>query len=958
LSPSREPCHPIPMKSVDREVLHQRNLPGSRRLIAKFRNLQKFWILVAVVLLASGAVEAGRRTTALLATPALAQPPASQASPVEPLPPDTGVNGLKQMLVRLQTTARLMQTTAHPDDEDGGMLTLESRGHGVTTVLMTLTRGEGGQNKVGSNLFDVLGVLRTLELTASDRYYGVEQRFSRVADFGYSKNPEETFQKWGGHDIPLSDMVRVIRSFHPDVLIARFSGTERDGHGHHQASAILTKEAFRAAADPNRFPEQIKEGLLPWQAKKLYIGNVCGFGASSCPAENYTVRLNTGQVNPLLGMSYIQFAMEGLRHQLSQGAGGWSVELGDRFTFYKLVDSVLPSTTDKEGHEKDFFDGIDTSWQSLSSAFDAAGAKELAQVRNNLAEAAKDAEGDPGKAATPLLSVINSLNRLESQLSNNHDARKQDVLARLHEKESQARAALDLALNLSLQASLVSPPASTTPPAPGQDPLAAISPGQKFTVKLQLHNGSTHPVQLRSLFLEGQLNHSEASERIPPLQPDKDYQTEYQIELPPDTPATRPALHRNDPERDAVYTVDNPKYQTLPFPPPAFRVSVHYDIPDLAERTGGVPLKNLEELPEISTPVLVAFADEKGGEQKRPLAIVPAFSVELEPGEQVIPIANGHERSVKVGVSSNLSGAPKGSLRLEAPSGWRIEPKEIPVELHQRGERKDFEFKIIPGSLQSGRAQIRAVLAAAGKAYSEGYTLVTREDLASAYYYQPALQRVSIVDVKVPQNLKVAYIPGAGDEIPTVLQQIGIDVTVLPAEKLASEDLSRYGTIVLGIRAYDTQKEVAANNKKLLDYVSAGGTLIVQYNAGAGDFNSGHFTPYPAAISRGRVSVEEAPVEILDAGDSVFRNPNQITQRDFDGWVQERGLYFMDHWDSNFKPLLSSHDPGEEPLKGGLLRAQYGKGTYIYTGYAFFRQLPAGVPGAIRLYVNLLNAGH
>ena len=204
------------------------------------------------------------------------------------------------MLIRLQTTARLMETTAHPDDEDGGMLTLESRGHGVTTLLMTLTRGEGGQNKVGSNLFDVLGVLRTLELTASDRYYGVEQRFSRVADFGYSKNPDETFQKWGGHDIPLSDMVRVIRTFRPDVLVARFSGTDRDGHGHHQASAILTKEAFRAAADPNRFPEQVKEGLQPWQAKKLYIGNVCGFGATTCAAENYTVKLNTGQVNPQL----------------------------------------------------------------------------------------------------------------------------------------------------------------------------------------------------------------------------------------------------------------------------------------------------------------------------------------------------------------------------------------------------------------------------------------------------------------------------------------------------------------------------------------------------------------------------------------------------------------------------------------------------------------------------------
>src|SRR5438445_5716802 len=226
-----------------------------------------------------------------------------KVSPVDSLPQDSGLAGLKRMLLRLSTTARLMQTTAHPDDEDGGMLTLESRGHGVATLLLTLNRGEGGQNKMGSNLFDVLGVLRTLELLQADRYYGVEERFTRVADFGFSKNADETFQKWNGHDIALGDMVRVIRTFRPDVLIARFSGTERDGHGHHQASAILTKEAFRAAADPKRFPEQIREGLQPWQPKKLYVANVCGFGAVTCPGESYSVRLNTGQVNPQLQMS-------------------------------------------------------------------------------------------------------------------------------------------------------------------------------------------------------------------------------------------------------------------------------------------------------------------------------------------------------------------------------------------------------------------------------------------------------------------------------------------------------------------------------------------------------------------------------------------------------------------------------------------------------------------------------
>src|SRR6266853_134581 len=326
----------------------------------------------------------------------------------EPLPQETGANGLKLMLRRLQTTARLMQADAHPDDEDGGMLTLESRGQGVSTLLMTLNRGEGGQNKLGSNLFDALGVLRTLELLASDRYYGVDQRFSRVGDFGYSKTAEETFQKWQGHDIALADIVRVIRTFHPDVLIARFSGTDRDGHGHHQASSILTREAFRAAADPNRFPEQLKEGLEPWQPKKLYIGNVCGFGAMTCDAANYTLRLNTGVVDPVLGSSYIQFAMQGLRHQQSQGAANWTVDPGDRFTFYRLVDSVVESPKDKDGHERDFFDGTDTTLPGLAGRLGNEEAKApwlksaLAEIQASINEAQAAAGKDASSAATPL----------------------------------------------------------------------------------------------------------------------------------------------------------------------------------------------------------------------------------------------------------------------------------------------------------------------------------------------------------------------------------------------------------------------------------------------------------------------------------------------------------------------------------------------------------------------------
>jgi hypothetical protein len=356
--------------------------------------------------------------------------------------------------------------------------------------------------------------------------------------------------------------------------------------------------------------------------------------------------------------------------------------------------------------------------------------------------------------------------------------------------------------------------------------------------------------------------------------------------------------------------------------------------------------------------VVTQFVDETGAERARTLAVVPAFSVALEPGTQVISTHNGANSTVTVGVTSNLSHEARGVLRLELPTGWRSEPAQLAVELPRRGEKRDFQFKVFPAGLQEGRAKVRAVLEADGNKFSEGYTLVTREDLGSFYYYQPAVQRVSIVDVKAPHDLKIGYIMGAGDDIPTVLKQAGMDVTLIPPEKLGSEDLTQYGTIVLGIRAYDTQKDIVTNNKKLLDYVAAGGTLVVQYNAGVADFNNGHLTPYSAELSRARVSVEEAPVEILAPQDGVFHYPNEITAHDFDGWVQERGLYFMDKWDDHFKPLLSCHDPGEDAQKGGLLRAQYGKGTYIYTGYAFFRQLPAGVPGAVRLYVNLLSAGH
>ncbi len=942
---------------------------GSLRLVA---------IVLAVLLASSCTVQAAGQKHEKPA----GDKPADKAAVdryYDPLPQDTGEAGLALTLRKLETTGRLMQVDAHPDDEDGGMLTLEARGKGVETLLMTLNRGEGGQNELGSNLFDVLGVVRTLEVLAADRYYGVEQRFSRVADFGYSKTPQETFEKWGGHDIALDDIVRVVRTFRPDVLIARFSGTERDGHGHHQASAILTREAFHAAADPNRFPEQIKEGLQPWQPKKLYIGNVCGFGVTTCDADKYTVKLNTGKEDPVLGDSYVRFAIEGLRHQRSQALGGVSVAKGDRFAYYKLVDAVpdslMTGAKDKDGHEQDFFDGIDTTLPGLAARLGGEEKKapwlrgELASIASEIKHAAEKTASDPTSAAEPLSKVAErltaSVDRLRS--SDLTEATKENIVPVLQAKQQQAQRAANVTLSLRMEATVTwgLDPGKTV--LPFKEALTVVSPGQTFQVMARLHNGSDHWLLVDGAQLEGGegwVQKADAGQMT--IAPAKDYYANFALKVPADAPATRPYWHRDNPETDALNTIDDERYRTLPLPPPPLRVHVRYELlehnrmhspePDIIRSRHG------KEAPEqeISATVFVPYVDESGSRYRTPLAVAPAFSLSLVPGEQVLSVQDGKQIAVKIGVSANLTGAPRGTLSLELPTGWKAEPDRLPVALAKRGDKQEFLFQIVPGKLQEGRVEIRAVLDAGGERYSEGYSLVTREDLGAAYYYQPATQRISIVDVKVPKDLKLGYIMGAGDEIPTVLQQIGMNVTMIPAEKLATEDLRQYQTIVLGIRAYDTQKDVIANNKRLLDFVVGGGRLVVQYNTMGSfgvpiDFNSGKYTPYPTKLGRARVSVEEAPVKILEPSNQIFHYPNEITAKDFDGWVQERGLYFMSEWDPHFVPLLESHDPGEAEQKGGLLMAHYGKGTYIYTGYAFFRQLPAGVPGAVRLFVNLVS---
>ncbi len=754
-----------------------------------------------------------------------------------PLPQDTGTVGLKQTLLRLNTTARLLHTTAHPDDEDGGMLVLESRGRGDDVTLLTLNRGEGGQNKIGSTLFDVLGVVRTLELLAADRYYGVEQRFTRVADFGFSKSADETFEKWGGHDVALSDMVRVIRTFRPDVIVSRFQGNDRDGHGHHQACGILTREAFRAAADPNRFPEQIKEGLQPWQAKKLYVDNVRPFGQTAPPkAEDYTLELDTGAVDPALGMSYVQFAMQGLKHQLSQGAGAWSAPAGPHVSYYKLVDSVLPPLLGG-AHEEDFFDGIDTTIVGLASRL---GNEEkrapflhlgLQELQSYVNQAGVVTDSDPRKAAGPLLAGFNETKHLISEIDSStlSKAKKNELLTELETKRDQFETAANLALGMKMTAIVDGPP-------PTREGFMAVR-GGSFTLTVNVAKPSP-AIKVPTIQLD--IPHGWSARRITPISATNDVVTaQFMVTVAPDAPYTRLCEHRKS-ILEPVFEVENDACAVLPLPPPVARAVADYTVqrPRTLDSTGPEVYDVQTHIGEISAPVEVRFIQGNSATGIRPLAVGPKFSVAIDPSMRIFRVGQNAALPAQVTGHTNLRPPVSAAFLLSAPDGWKItQAGNQDSSFLKPGDSRAAEYGLTPpDGIREGRTDVQASITHDNEAYREGYTLITRPDIGSALYYQPAVEHVSGVDVKLPEGLKVGYIMGAGDDIPSVLQQLGLDVKIISPQELATGDLNKYGTIVLGIRAYDTRDDVRAHNKRLLDYVANGGTLVVQYNANIAEF--------------------------------------------------------------------------------------------------------------------------
>lgn len=857
---------------------------------------------------------------------------------------DRGIAGLQQMLRKLRTTARLLHITAHPDDEDGALLALVARGLGATTMLLTLTRGEGGQNRIGSELFDALGLLRTLELMASDATYGVQQRFTRVADFGFSKSADETFQKWKGQETVLADIVRVMRAFRPDVVVARWQGSASDGHGNHQAAGLLAREAFRAAGDARRFPELEREGLVPWQPKKLYHDNLS-------PEQTPTVHLPTSRHDPVLGTTYAHLGAEGLRYQLSQGAGGIILTAGPRASSYRLVESLVAPSTSDDGAESDLFEGLDTTLPGLASRLGEEEKKvpflrpTLMDVERKILDAVTGFTPENPSVIAPLLLAASSrvtelLRRIEqSPLSPTARA---DMLVHLQTKKEQCEEAARLALGLALEAVMES---SDAPSAEARSSETFVSPGQTLMLRVTFQNQSSLPVEVESVSLETPPEWSveRVTAAAPRLRPLESTTARFRVTVSPREPYTRPYWHRTDWFRETIVTLDDPRWVTLPLPPAPLVAHLTYTV---AGSRG--ELRRVAEAKQT---------DPLYGEEYRSLLIGPPLSVAVSPSTRLLRADQRAPTDVTVSVRSVLRGPAHATVRLIVPSAWRVEPSSHPISFTRAGDVVTVTFRLRPEALRPGDYEIRAIVEHEGKTYDEGYVLIGRREIGWFPFYRQARQRVRVVEVKLPHRLRIGYIMGAGDEIPDVLQQIGLTVELISPSELAGGDLQRFDVIVVGIRAYDVRQDVREHNRRLLDYVAQGGTLLVQYNQNVSAFNAGNYTPYPARLGNRRVSVEEAPVRILVPADSVFHRPNEITRRDFDGWIQERGLYFMESWDERFTPLLESHDPGEEPLRGGLLRARYGRGTYLFTGYAFFRQVPAGVPGAVRLFVNLLASG-
>jgi LmbE family N-acetylglucosaminyl deacetylase len=836
---------------------------------------------------------------------------------------------LAESILRLPVYVSVLHIAAHPDDENNALLAYLARGVFARTAYLSLTRGDGGQNRIGPELFETLGVIRTEELLAARRADGAEQFFTRAYDFGFSKSAAETLANWGHEEI-LGDIVRVIRTFQPDVIISRFAGASSDGHGHHQAAGILTREAFIAAADPSRFPQQIIEGLPPWQAKKLFWNEFRSSRRSTPTPPSGEVTVNLGAYSPLLETTYYQLGLKAQNLHRSQ--------LPPRLPRHgKRLDGFRRLDVEGSRASDDLFDGMDLTLVRVADAVHE-GAAECDRLRAELREiqtvAATAAEGfrpqDPS-AVVPLLSQgYQRLRRLRAMMRTwALDALAADHIdAALSLKEQEFGTALERVLGLQIEAVAAAQHAVR---------------GGTLSVAGSMVNHSPRTIALESVHLQAPAGW----QVIPPpfqetlLAPQQEIELAFQVVIPADAALTQP-YWLDSPRLGARFNVPDTVQRGYPFAPPLLGTSWRWRVQE-----DGFP--SVESERGMEFPV----AGRGAGDVRELIHVVPELSLTLDPPLLIAPLTDQplHKR-VSVTVLGHVTG--DAVLRLQVPARWTVEPAEHRISLTTDGQKATRRFTIqLPALTGERRFRIQAVADFQGKRFSHGYGVIEYPHIRSHHLYRDAVSEVEVFKVDTAPGLSVGYILGTGDTIPSAIEQLGIRVSLLCAEDLAAADLSRYDSIMIGARAYEFRPDLVANQQRLMDYVGEGGTVIVQYQTLASKKLT--FTPYPVKLSRARVVDETASVTILEPAHPIFRWPNRITEKDFDGWVQERGLYFLEHWDERFTPLLESHDTGESPQRGGMVIALYGKGNYVYTGYAWFRQLPAGVPGAFRIVANLLS---
>lgn len=810
-------------------------------------------------------------------------------------PPVRDAAQIRVGLDRVASTATVLYVAAHPDDENTAFLTwLENERH-ARAAYLSMTRGDGGQNLIGDEKGDLLGVIRTQELLAARRVDNAEQFFSRAIDFGYSKTPDETLALWG-RDAVLADMVRVIRTLRPDVIVTRFPTTGEGGHGHHTASAVLALEAFAAAADPKRFPDQLAT-LDTWQPRRI-LWNYFTWTAPPTPEEQKAKSLlgvDIGAFSPLLGRAANEVAAESRSMHKSQGFGS-AERRGTQMNWFQTLLGPAPAA--------DLFDGIITDWSRFpgGAAIDA----RLARIRSAF-DLTRPA------ASLPELAALHAeLVRLGTTPAGRASLGLID--ARRVELEDILRSCAGLWLE-----------AIATKPS--------YVPGDSLLIRAMAVNRSDATVRLQSVSLLAPETRTVADAALP-VNVTKPVDLRTVVPADMSHERTQPYWLRATPGT-GLFDVSDPALIGRAENPPVFTARFEVSIAGAVIR--------------YDVPVLHRWVDRVRGEIYQPAVIVPAVAVAPEDGVYLFADATARPVSIRVTARDRRSGI----VRLRLPAGWSARPAEAAAELPGRSTPVTVTFQVIPPA-GAGSGTLEAEFVSGSETFDEAQSVIDYPHIPVQTLFRPATARLVRLEL-AKRGATVGYVMGPGDEVPAALRQAGYQVALLSDADLDGADLSGYDAIVTGVRAYNARDGLKARNNRLHDYVRAGGTLVVQYNTSDNTLLSG-FAPLPLALGRDRVTVEEAPLRLLLPDDPLLTEPNRITPADFDGWVQERGLYFAATWDSTWRAPLACQDPGEPERNGGLLAARFGRGVVIYTGYAFFRQLPAGVPGAYRLFVNLVSA--